>query len=162
MPRYSVRKDIRFEYEVDAATPEAALAVPWPKDDPDAVSIIRERARDLDRPKSAGVKVITDRQLTPGRRFTGKYLKQEFRLEVRADGQIEVQKKGSSTTETYASMNRAAMAATGKKAINVWAWVRDTEAAKPEEPPEAVPTEPAPELAPPKPAKAKKGSKATS
>jgi len=129
MPRYQVRKDIRFEYEVNAETEAEALAVPWPKEDNDAVTVLRQRARDLDRPTSAGRAAITGRELRPGRRLIARYRKAEWRAEVRTDGQIEVQRKGSSQTLTFPTLAKAAVHIVDGKAVNAWALFRDAEPA---------------------------------
>ncbi len=66
MPRYQVTKTLRLQYDVEADNEDSALQVPWPKDDPQAVTVVKERARDLDK-KPAGIRTITDRELRPGR-----------------------------------------------------------------------------------------------
>ena len=129
MPRFEVTKTLRLQYDVEADDEEAALQVPWPKEDPQAVTIVRQRARDLDRPASAGARVIADRELRPGRRLIARYRKAEWRAEVRADGQIEVQRKGSSQTLTFPTLAKAALHIVDGKAVNGWALFRDAEPA---------------------------------
>ena len=139
MPRYNVTKVMRLQYEVEAENEEAALAVPWPREDPDAASIIREWARDLDKP-AGGPRVIADREMRAGRVFTRTYKGKTFTATIRPDGKVKLSFEGTEggpVSGFYGSLHQATAAAIlladGKPhSANAWQfWQEVEQAAKP-------------------------------
>ncbi len=126
--KFEVTKQLRVVYTVEADDPQQALAAEPPGDA--TVSILKERAKDLDKQPSAGRPALVDRELRPGRRFVAKYKKQEWTAEVLADGQIALRKKGGSHAETFPTLAKAATHIIDGKAVNAWALFRDAPAAK--------------------------------
>jgi len=130
MPRYRVTKVLRFEYQVDAESEEAALQVPWPREDPDAVTILRQRARDLDRPASAGARVIADRVMRAGRTFQRAYAGQTYTATVVPGGKVKLE--GGGLSGTFKNLHAATQAILKGKSANAWAWWHEVEPVKKE------------------------------
>ncbi len=126
MARYEVTKHLKAVYQVDAETPEAALEVPWPREDPDAVSILRERARDLDRKPAAGPKVIHDRTMRAGRTFERTFDGTIHQAVVLPGGRIKLD-----GLEVFKNLAQATAAIRPGVSLNAWAWWREVEPAAP-------------------------------
>ena len=160
MPKYEITRQIKLNYQVEAETESDALEAPVPRGGGVVMSTIKERARDLDKPKS-GVKVISDRVLRQGRVFTRTYKGHSFTATVLPGARIRLESDGIAGS-VYKTLHQAATAATeiadGRKhSVNCWAfWHESTLTPKP-----ATAVEPTPEPMPAKVKKAaaKKGSK---
>jgi hypothetical protein len=124
MPRFEVTKHLEAVYQVDAETPEAALASPWPREDPDAVSILRERAKDLDRPKSAGPRTISDRTLRAGRTFERKFEGTTHQAVFIPGGRVKLD-----GVEVFATLSKATAAIRPGVSLNSWVWWKEVEPA---------------------------------
>lgn len=152
MVKYRVTRIVEFAQEVDAETPEEALA----GFDPAQATprIVREGAKvPRGQPRKGAT---TDRELRPGRRFTAKRKGRRYTALVKGPQEIEVAEVDGDILGTYPTMNKAAMAIVGGP-VNAWALFRDAPAEGAEPEPEPV-TEDAPPPPPRK--KAKKGKKA--
>lgn len=122
MPKYEVRRLIDARWEVEADTPEKALAAT--KDaEPVSTTVKRERARDLER-RTPAKDTIQNRELTPGRQFFARHKGQEYKATVLADGRVEVIRSPHEKVGAYASLNLAGMAVVGH-AVNAWAFWHD-------------------------------------
>ncbi len=135
---FEITKTFRFQYKVDAPDAETALKINVPSDA--TATVIRQRARDLDKQPGVGRPALKDRELRPGRKLVARYKKVEWIAEVQADRQIALRKKGGSHADTFTTLARAAMHIVDGKAVNAWALFRDAPAAK--EKPAASPPKP--------------------
>lgn len=126
--KFEVSKQLKVVYTLEAEGPDAALAAEPPADA--AITVLRQKAKDLDKQPSAGRPAIVDRELRPGRKLIARYKKVDWIAEVQADGQIALRKKGGSHAETFPTLAKAAMHLIDGKAVNCWMLFRDAPAAE--------------------------------
>jgi hypothetical protein len=122
--KYEVRKDVRFAWTVEAEDADGALAAASDLE-PGSIEVLRQRVKNLEK-RTPVSSVITDRALSPGRKFVARYRGQEHRATVQEDGSIKVE----GIDKPFRSLSTAGAAITGH-ATNGWAFFRDAPAEEP-------------------------------
>ena len=114
MPRYQVVKVLKFEYDIEAETQEAALAtIP----EGAKTTLVRERAKDLDK-QATPVSAIADRKMRAGRVFTRTYHGVLYTATVIPGGRVKLE--GGDVAGVYKNLNKATQAILGGKSANAW------------------------------------------
>jgi len=133
MPRYQVVKVLKFEYDIEAETQEAALAtIP----EGAKTTLVRERAKDLDK-QATPVSAIADRKMRAGRVFTRTYHGVLYTATVIPGGRVKLD-GADYVGVVYPNLNKATQALLKGKSANAWVfWSEGPQGEKPEEEPRA-------------------------
>lgn len=135
MPTFRITKVVRHDYEVTADSESDALSAPLPAAQ-ESITVLEQKARNLDKKSVSPVKVITDRTLRPRRAFRHAYKSDSFVATVLPGGRIELAGDGIDTPIVLKNLQQAAQIAAAlasgtKRSVNVYAFWKE-QAAEPE------------------------------
>jgi hypothetical protein len=120
MPKFKVVKVLRFEYELESDTEDAArAAIPeliLGGVGESKITTIRESVKNLDK-QAAPVNAIVDRKMRAGRMFTRTYRGVVYTATVIPGGRIKLE-GGDFTGIVYKNLNKATQAILGGKSAN--------------------------------------------
>ena len=134
MPNYQIRRDIRFEYQVEADSAEAALTALRPAGLGE--TLLRQHVKDLDK-QATPVSAITDRKMRAGRVFTRTYHSVLYTATVIPGGRVKLD-GADYVGVVYPNLNKATQALLKGKSANAWVfWSEGPQGEKPEEEPKA-------------------------
>jgi len=134
MPRFKVVRVLRQEIEVDAKDVAGALENrPYPLD---SMTVIRERAKDLDK-HATPVSAISDRKMRAGRVFTRTYHDVLYTATVIPGGRVKLD-GADFVGVVYKNLNKATQALLKGTSANAWVfWGEGPQGEKTEEEPKA-------------------------